>query len=133
AQRPFNLRSARRLCLAIYELCAGRRFPLKGKQKTNATKWKVKKMAKPKKKKMAGPQFKFEYVTSTVSLLVIGNQGDGIVVHVLNDSAVSENARAIIYQNTGAGAIVAVDSGSAVVAPSWQWGLGFTIQESGEY
>ena len=72
---------------------------------------------------------KFEYVTSTVSML----QADGIVVHVVNDSATSESTRVVIYQNTGAGAIVAVDSGITVVAPTWQWGLGFTVPSSGEY
>jgi hypothetical protein len=66
---------------------------------------------------------KFEYVTSTVSML----QADGIVVHVVNDSATGESTRVVIYQNTGAGAIVAVDSGNTVVAPTWQWGLGFTV------
>src|SRR5207248_2835803 len=76
------------------------------------------------------PQFKFEYVTSTVSLLVQAGQGDSIVVHVVNDSGASENTRAIIYKNTGAGAITASDSGPVAVAPTWQWGLGFTIPES---
>jgi hypothetical protein len=36
-------------------------------------------------------------------------QADGIVVHVVNDSATGESTRVVIYQNTGAGAIVAVD------------------------
>jgi hypothetical protein len=72
---------------------------------------------------------KFEYVTSTVSMF----QGDGIVVHVVNDSAAGESARVVIYQNTGAGAIVAADSGNALVTPTWQWGLGFTLPSNGEY
>jgi hypothetical protein len=42
--------------------------------------------------------FKFEYVTSAVSVL----KGDGVVVHVVNDSAQSRNVRVVIYQNTGA-------------------------------
>lgn len=72
---------------------------------------------------------KFEYVTSTVSML----QADGIVIHVVNDSATGQSTRVVIYQNTGAGAIVAVDSGNTVVAPTWQWGLGFTVPSNGEY
>src|SRR5262245_43971624 len=72
---------------------------------------------------------RFEYVTSAVSLL----KGDGVVVHVVNDSKLDEVAHAIIYKNTGAGAIVAADSGQVTVTPSWTWGLGFTIPESGEY
>jgi hypothetical protein len=72
---------------------------------------------------------KFEYVTSTVSML----KDDGIVIHVVNDSATGEGTRVVIYQNTGAGAIVAVDSGNAVIVPTWQWGLGFTVPNSGEY
>jgi hypothetical protein len=84
----------------------------------------------PARKKSGGSNApKFEYVTSTVSLL----QGDGIVVHVLNDSSISEGTHVVIYQNTGAGAIVAADSGNVVVVPTWEWGLGFTIPNSGEY
>jgi hypothetical protein len=60
-------------------------------------------------------------------------KGDGIVVHVVNDSAATQSARVIIYQNTGAGAIVAADSGNAALIPTWQWGLGFTVPSSGEY
>jgi hypothetical protein len=73
--------------------------------------------------------FAFEYVTSTVSLL----ERDGIVVHVVNDSGGPEQTRIVIYQNTGAGAATAIDTGSVVVTPTWQWGLGFTIPSSGEY
>ena len=84
----------------------------------------------PQKRKdlLVNPVFKFEFVTSAVSQL----KNDGIVVHVVNDSSVSENARAVIYQNTGAGAKTVVDTGS-VVTPTWNWGLGFTIPDSGEY
>jgi hypothetical protein len=90
-------------------------------------------MKKNPRSKQRSPRFTFEYVTSTVSLLVVANQGDGIGVSVVNDSGVSENARAVIYQTTGAGAIIAADSGNAAVPPTWRWGLGFTISESGEY
>ncbi|HEY2351793.1 MAG TPA: hypothetical protein VGH83_04740 [Candidatus Acidoferrum sp.] len=83
----------------------------------------------PKKPSRPSRALKFEYVTSTVSML----KGDGIVVHVVNDSATGESARVIIYQNTGAGAVVAVDTGITAVAPTWQWGLGFTLPSSGEY
>ena len=71
----------------------------------------------------------FEYVTSAVTLL----KGDGIVVHVVNDSHMSENTHVVIYQNTGAGATIATDSGNNVVAPTWTWGLSFTVSQSGEY
>ena len=73
--------------------------------------------------------FKYEYVTSAVSVF----KGDGIVVHVVNDSPIDEKVRAVIYQNTGAGARTIADSGVVVVTPSWNWGLGFTIPDSGEY
>jgi hypothetical protein len=73
--------------------------------------------------------FEFEYVTSTVSVL----KGDGIVVHVVNDSAAEGEAQAIIYQNTGAGASTVADSGVVAVAPMWQWGLGYTVSSGGEY
>src|SRR5712691_7749094 len=90
-------------------------------------------MAKRQNTKQNNAKFKFEYITCTVSLQFVANQGDGVVVHVLNDGGVSEHARALIYRNTGAGAAIAADSGSVAVTPSWQWGLGFTIPESGEY
>lgn len=77
--------------------------------------------------------YRFEYVTSTVSLLMQSGQGDGIVVHVVNDSSKTDHVEVVIYQNTGAGAVVAAQSGPVDVVPSWQWGLGFTIPSSGEY
>jgi hypothetical protein len=73
--------------------------------------------------------FKLEYVTSAVSVL----DGDGIVVHVVNDSSVVESTKVVIYKNTGAGAVTVSDLGSFDVAPTWTWGLGYTISESGEY
>ena len=81
------------------------------------------------KKNAATPAFSFEYVTSAVSLL----NGDGIVGHVVNDSSIPENARVVIFMNTGAGATTATDSGSVVVTPTWTWGLAFTVSNSGEY
>lgn len=75
------------------------------------------------------PAFALEYVTSAVSVL----PNDGIVVHVVNDSGVAESTRVVIYQNTGAGAITVVDTGRVAVAPTWTWGLGFTVKDSGEY
>ena len=74
-------------------------------------------------------RFKFEYVTSTVSVL----NSDGIVVHVVNDSSTAQSTQAIIYQNTGAGAVLSTDSGVVALTPTWQWGLGYTISQSGEY
>jgi hypothetical protein len=73
--------------------------------------------------------FEFEYVSSSVSVL----NGDGIVVHVVNDSANNEETQAIIYQNTGAGATTTADSGVVPVTPTWQWGLAYTVSNSGEY
>lgn len=90
-------------------------------------------MTKKLKSIVRDPQFKFEYVTSTVSLLMHAGQSDGIVVHVVNDSGMSEHTRAVIYKNTGAGAITSTDSGHVAIVPTWQWGLGFTVPESGEY
>ena len=86
-------------------------------------------MAQKQKTPTPRALFKYEYVTSAVSVL----KGDGIVVHVVNDSGTSESAHVIIYQNTGAGAITAADSGVAAVIPTWTWGLGFTVAESEEY
>lgn len=81
-------------------------------------------MARPR-----GKAFQFEYVTSGISLI----HGDGVVVHVVNDSGVNESTHVVIYQNTGAGALTATDSGLVQVAPTWTWGLGYTIPSSGEY
>jgi hypothetical protein len=75
------------------------------------------------------PDFDLEYVTSAVSLL----KGDGIVIHVVNDSDDSHQTEAVIYQNTGAGAVIASDSGVIDLIPTWTWGLGFTISQSGEH
>ena len=71
----------------------------------------------------------FEYVTSAVSLI----DNDGIVVHIVNDSPVTGTARVVIYQNTGAGAVTATDSGIASLIPTWNWGIGYTVSTSGEY
>ena len=70
-----------------------------------------------------------EYVTCTVSVL----SGDGIVVQVLNHSTAAHNTHVRIFQNTGAGAVQAADGGVVSVAPTWEWGLGFTVKDSGEY
>ena len=75
------------------------------------------------------PSFQFEYVSSTVSLL----NGDGIVVSVVNDSGASENTQVVIYQNTGAAAVTATDSGVVHVVATWQWSLGYTVPSGGEY
>jgi hypothetical protein len=76
-----------------------------------------------------GPAYALEYVTSAVSVL----PNDGIAVNVVNDSSVAESTRVVIYKNTGAGAITVVDTGRVSVAPTWTWGLGFTVKEPGEY
>ncbi len=73
--------------------------------------------------------FEFEYVTSAVSVL----KNDGVVVHVVNDNPTPGRSQVVIYQNTGAGAVTATDSGPVDVTPTWNWGLGYTISESGEY
>src|SRR5450755_1990651 len=79
-------------------------------------------------------KMKFEFITSTVSLLISSaGQADGIVVHVVNDTKQKQQARVVIYHNTGGGAVISTDSGVVDIVPSWQWGLGFTIPNSGEY
>ena len=70
-----------------------------------------------------------KYVTSAVSVL----DNDGIVVHVLNYDTVTRTARVHIYKNTGAGAVEVVDTGDKQVVATWNWGLGYTVQDSGEY
>jgi hypothetical protein len=75
--------------------------------------------------------FKYECVTSAVSVL----SGDGIVVHVVNDSSKKEQTQVVLYQNTGAGAVTVTDSGVVDVIPTWTWGLAYTVpnSQSGEY
>jgi hypothetical protein len=90
-------------------------------------------MAKRAVRRAKAPVFRFEYVTSTVSLLVTDGQGDGIVVAVVNDSPTPQSTRVVIYHNTGAGAVVATDTGPLTVVPTWQWALGFNASSSGEY
>jgi len=75
------------------------------------------------------PAFKFEYVTSAVSLL----NGDGIVVHVVNDSGAAETTRVVIFKSTEAGASIVNDTSRVVVTPSVNFGSGFTVSQSGEY
>jgi hypothetical protein len=90
-------------------------------------------MARERRTQKKSSPLQFEHVTSTVSLLVTGAQGDGIVVHVVNDSNVAESTRVVIYRNTGAGATTVVDTGTVAVVPTWQWSLGYTATDSGEY
>jgi hypothetical protein len=66
-------------------------------------------------------------------MLVHAGQGDGIVASVVNDSGSTQHTRVIIYHDTGAGAVVAADSGISAIVPTWQWALGFTVPSSGEY
>jgi hypothetical protein len=86
-------------------------------------------MAESSKKTVAASAFALEYVTSSVSVLA----NDGIVVHVVNDSAVPEDVHVVIYQNTGAGAVTVADTGRVSVAATWTWSLGFTVKNPGEY
>ena len=86
-------------------------------------------MAESSKKAVAASAFALEYVTSAVSVL----PNDGIVVHVVNDSAVPEDVHVVIYQNTGAGAVIVADTGRVSVAATWTWTLGFTVKNPGEY
>ncbi len=79
------------------------------------------------------PQFAFEYGTGTVALVRQASHGDGIVAHGINDSGLPESTRVQVYQNTGAGATTATESGGVVVTPTWQWSLAFTIPNAGEY
>lgn len=71
----------------------------------------------------------FEYVTSTVSVLV----NDGIAVHVLNHAASTERARIQFFESTGAGAVQVADSGDIEFIATWAGGTAFTVQNSGEY
>ena len=59
-----------------------------------------------------------QYVSGAVSAL----NGDGIVVHVINDSDAVENTHVTIYLNTGGGATVAEDTGNTAVAATWTCG-----------
>ncbi len=52
---------------------------------------------------------------------------------MINDSGLPESTRVQVYQNTGAGATTATESGGVVVTPTWQWSLAFTIPNAGEY
>jgi hypothetical protein len=70
-----------------------------------------------------------EYVTGAVSVFA----NNGIVVHALNHSDLTESVRVRIFENTGAGAVQATDTGVMNLIPSWTGGLGFTVQTSGEY
>ena len=78
---------------------------------------------------MPGGEFALEYVTGAVSMII----GDGIVIHVTNDSPVEAITQLIIYQNTGTGAIIKSDSGRYPLVPTWMGGASYTIQESNEY
>lgn len=74
-------------------------------------------------------RYLFEYITSLVSVL----NGDGIGIHVVNDSIATKKTRVIIYHDSGAGAVVSYDSGDIDVNPTAGWGLGYPISTSGEY
>jgi hypothetical protein len=85
-------------------------------------------MAK-KPQEAVGSAFELEYVTSAVGMAT----NDNILVDVVNDSAVAENVRVVIYKNTGAGAVAVADTGRVVVAPTWTWSLGFPVKDSSAY
>jgi hypothetical protein len=74
-------------------------------------------------------EFKSEYVTGSVSIL----NGDGIAVHIINDSGKSENVRVIIYKKTVGDATVVTDTGNVIIFPTRTWSLGHTISDSGGY
>jgi len=115
-----------RLCLdRLGEEGVGREHAKGGRAMAKARKT----TAKAPTRQGSVPFLRFEYVTGTVSTY----KGDGIVAHVLNDSATTQHTRVIIYQNTGAGAVVSVDSGVTAIALNWMWSLGFTVPSSGEY
>ena len=75
------------------------------------------------------PVYELAYVTSAVSV----RANDGIAIHVVNDSAVAEHTRVVIYRNSGAGAVTVADTGHVVVTPTWTWILGVPIKDNGEY
>ena len=78
---------------------------------------------------IAGGPFVRDYVSGVVSM----RKDEGIVVKVLNDSGVNENARVVLYQVTGAGSSVHSDSGRGSVIPGWAWNVGLTIRDDGDY
>lgn len=78
---------------------------------------------------LEGSAFEFEYVTSSVGI----RAGDGIGVHVVNDSGVAESTRVVIYKNTGAGAVTVADTGRVTVTQTWTWAMGFTVMDDADY
>jgi hypothetical protein len=70
-----------------------------------------------------------EYVSGAVNLLA----GEAIVAHIVNDSAVSESTRVVIFRNTGAGAVVETDSGAMALTPTWTGGIAHTISSPGTF
>src|SRR5262245_21263921 len=75
-----------------------------------------------------GP-FNFEYVTGDMPLLA----NDGFETHILNDSGTAESMRVVVYQNTGAGAVVYKDTGTMPVAPAWSGGFSGNFIDPGNY
>lgn len=76
-----------------------------------------------------GSPFELEYVTSAVGM----GPNDSILVDVVNDSGVAENARVAIYKNTGAGAVLVADTGRVNVVATWTWGLSFPVKDGSAY
>lgn len=76
------------------------------------------------------PRFKYEYVTSTVSLR---DNEDVIVVDILNDSDAGQSTQVVIYLNTGTGATTVAESDIVTVIPTWKWRLAFPVTQSGDY
>jgi hypothetical protein len=69
-----------------------------------------------------------EHITGTVGVTANG----GIAVRVLNHSDLNESARVRIFENTGAGAVQAADSGVMNLAPTFTGAFAFTVQNGGD-
>ena len=79
---------------------------------------------------MSGSEvFTIEYATGAVTL----SQGDGLVIHVTNDSSQAEDVQLTIFENMEAGAIPVVGPHTQTLPPLFTGGLGFTARAGGEY
>jgi hypothetical protein len=79
---------------------------------------------------MSGSEvFTIEHATGAVSLV----QGDGLVIHVTNNSSQTEDVQLTIFENTATGASTVVGPHTQTLPPLFTGGLGFTASEGGEY
>jgi hypothetical protein len=79
---------------------------------------------------MSGSEvFTIEYATGAVSLF----RGDGLVIHVTNDSSQAEDVQLTIFENMEAGATTVAGPHIQTLPPLFTGGLGFTAPNGGEY